>query len=94
MPRRVWLLRVEAVRKRPTCVIAPFQHARKRLGEPLSRYTRLRGLMDFIEVVSKVVLQMRVAARCAWFIRNRGAYALIACISGTMPRMCITRLRL
>jgi hypothetical protein len=48
-------------------VIAPFQHARKRLGEPLSRYTRLRGMMDFIEVVSKVVLQMRVAARCAWF---------------------------
>jgi hypothetical protein len=48
-------------------VIAPFQHARKRLGEPLPGYTRLRGLMDFIEVVSKVVLQMRVAARCAWF---------------------------
>jgi hypothetical protein len=57
--RAQWPVRVEAVRKRPILAITPGQHARKRLGELVPRCARLRGLMDFIEVVSKVALQMR-----------------------------------
>jgi hypothetical protein len=47
------------------------QRARKRFGELLPRYARLRRLMDFIEVVSKVARQMRVAARSAQFIAQQ-----------------------
>jgi hypothetical protein len=63
-----WLKPTEAVRKRRTCMITPRQHARDRLGQPLPRCARPRGLMDFIDVVSKVARQMRVATRRARFI--------------------------
>ena len=69
--------------------------ARTRLGVLLPRYTRLRRLMDFIEVVSKVALQMRLAGRPVGFIaREEGPQARIACISGPMPMIRMTRLRL
>jgi hypothetical protein len=62
------LVSTEAVRKRRTCMITPRQHARNRLGQPVPRCARPRGLMDFIDVVSKVARQMRVATRRARFI--------------------------
>ena len=88
-------LPTEVVRKRPTCVIAPFQRTREGLGEPLPRYARLRTLIDFVEVVSKVARPMSLQAVLRGLgCSETGLYALIACISGTMPKICITRLRL
>jgi hypothetical protein len=49
-------------------MITPRQHAWNRLGQPVPRCARPRGLMDFIDVVSKVARQMRVATRRARFI--------------------------
>jgi hypothetical protein len=43
-----------------------------RLGEPLPRYVQLRGLIDSIEVISKAASQMRLIARCAALIAQRG----------------------
>jgi hypothetical protein len=57
----------EAVWKRQFCVITPSQHAWKRLGQLVPRYTRLRGLIDLIKVVSKVTRQMSLAGRLAGF---------------------------
>ena len=60
-----------------------------------ARYARLRELMDLIEVGSKVALQMCLAVVLRVLSRGeRGHYALIACISGTIPMICMTRLRL
>ena len=85
----------DAVRKRQTCVIAPFRHARKRFGEPLARYARLRTLMD----LSKLFRKLR--CRCAWQVvrwgvlrGEEGPQARIARISGPMPMIRMTRLRL
>ena len=58
----------EAVRKRRTCVITPFRHARKRLGEPTTALCATAAGDGFIEVVSKVARRMRLAARLARFI--------------------------
>ena len=51
--------------------------------------------MDFIEVVLKVALQMRLAVRpVGLLLREEGPQARIACISGPMPMIRMTRLRL
>jgi len=47
---------VEVVRKRPVCVIAPFQRARKRLVMLLRRYMRLLDVIELIVVLSNVAL--------------------------------------
>jgi hypothetical protein len=62
------LLTTEAVRKRRICMITPRQHARKRLGLRVRRGAQLRGLIDFVDVVSKAALRMPLAARSARFI--------------------------
>jgi hypothetical protein len=59
--------------KRQICVITPDQGGQKRLELPLPRCARLRELIDFIEVVLKVALQMRLAARSAAFISQERA---------------------
>ena len=77
------------------CVIAPFQRPRKRLVMLLPRYTRLLDVIELIVVLSNVAWPMRLAVRSAAVIlRERGPYARIACISGTMPIIRMTRLRL
>jgi hypothetical protein len=49
-------------------MITPRQHARKRLGLRVRRGAQLRGLIDFVDVVSKAALRMPLAARSARFI--------------------------
>jgi hypothetical protein len=68
MERRYGLQRVEAVWKRPTCVIAPFQHARKCLGEVLPRHARLVRVIELISTISNVARQLRSAACPVAFI--------------------------
>ena len=49
---------------------------------------------ECFEICSAAALGSSFYVICRAGSRNRGAYALIACINGPMPKICITRLRL
>jgi hypothetical protein len=52
-------------------------------------------MIESMSVVSNAAMPMRLAGRRARFIwRAKGPYALIACIRGTTPTICMARLRL
>src|ERR1039457_4914667 len=82
----------EAVWKRKTCVATQCRHADRHSGEFVAatlRHARVHRV--FSNAASEMPWQTVL-----WGVlrSERGAYALIACISGPMPIIRMTRLRL
>ena len=82
----------EAVWKRKSCVATQCRHVDRHSGEFIAatlRHARVH------RVFSNAASEMRWQTVLWGVLRSeRGAYALIACISGLIPMICMTRLRL
>ena len=80
--------------KTSVCVTTLGEHAGMVWESHYRGGMRWLGMIELVRVVSKVALQMRLTAPCCGMCLAEGPYALIACISGTIPTICMTRLRL